>query len=213
MVEGLKAVILAVPLTLLVTLGAFAVGLLLALVLVFMRRSRFPWLRLPAQGFIDLSRGIPPIVWLFFLYFGLGMGVIKLTPFQAGVLGLGVVSAGYLAEIFRGGLIAVHKGQYEASQALGFTLWTQYAKIIAPQALRAMLPALACDFIGLVKDSSIASTIGVKEMVFTSQLYARRSVDGIYTFFLAALVYIVVSIPFAWLSRSMEARLQKVGAR
>jgi len=211
--KGLVAVIAAIPMTLLVTVGAFLVGLLLALVLVLMKRSRFRLLQLLAQAFIELSRGIPPLVWLFFLYFGLGMGIIKLNPLQAGILGLGIVSAGYLAEIFRGGLMAVHRGQYEASQALGFTVWTQYAKIIAPQAFRAMLPALATYFIGLVKDSSIASTIGVKEMVFTSEQYARQSTEGIYTFFLAALVYIVVSIPFAALSRRMESKLQEVGAR
>jgi polar amino acid transport system permease protein/cystine transport system permease protein len=199
----------AVPITLLVTIGAFAVGIVLALGLTFMRRSKQPWLRFPAQAFVDLARGIPPIVWLLFLYFGLGMGVIKLSPLQAGVLGLGVVSAGYLAEIFRGGLLAVHKGQYEAGEALGLSAWTRYSKIIAPQAFKAMLPALATYFIGLVKDSSIASVIGVKEMVFTANQYARRSDDGIYTFFLAAAIYIAVSIPFAVVARRMETKLQE----
>ncbi|MDR1512429.1 MAG: amino acid ABC transporter permease, partial [Propionibacteriaceae bacterium] len=206
--NGFLAVLAAIPTTLVVTVLAFVVGALLALLLTPMLRSRQPWVRLPARAFVDVSRGVPPIVWLFFLFFGLSMGAIKLDALQAGILGLGVVSSGYLAEIFRGGLLAVPGGQYEAAEALGLSAASRYAFVVAPQAFRAMLPALATYFIGLVKDSSIASVIGVKEMVYTAGQYARQSTDGIYTFFLAAAVYIVVSIPFAVLARSMESRLQ-----
>ncbi|MDR1791205.1 MAG: amino acid ABC transporter permease [Propionibacteriaceae bacterium] len=212
--SGFLAVLAAIPITLLVTVGAFIVGFILALGLVLMRRSKHRWLSFPARAFIDLARGIPPIVWLFFLFFGLSMGAIKLDALQAGILGLGVVSSGYLAEIFRGGLLAVHRGQYEAGEALGLSAWTRYSKIIAPQAFKAMLPAMATYFIGLVKDSSIASVIGVKEMVFTANQYARQDAEtGIYTFFLAAVIYIAVSIPFAVVARRMESKLQESGAR
>jgi polar amino acid transport system permease protein len=205
--QGLWAILLAVPYTLLVTAGAFIVGFLLAIPLVFGRRSKMPPVRVLAGFVIDLARGIPPIVWLLFIFFGLPVLKIRMNPLEAGILGLGVVSAGYLAEIFRGGLLAVHRGQFEASHALGLSGWTSFTQVIAPQALRAMLPGLATYFIGLIKDSSIASVIGVTEMVFTATAYARTTPDGIYTFFVAALVYIALSVPFGLMARGLETRL------
>ena len=109
--------------------------------------------------------------------------------------------------------MAVHKGQFEASHALGLGGWTMFTKVIAPQALRAMLPGLATYFIGLVKDSSIASVIGVTEMVFAASTYARRSPEGILLFFIAAIVYMALSIPMGLAARGMEARMRKAGAR
>jgi polar amino acid transport system permease protein/cystine transport system permease protein len=210
--EGLWAIVLAIPYTLLVTLGAFVVGFLLAIPLAFARRSKVAFSRVFSGLVIDLARGIPPIVWLLFIFFGLPLLKIRMNPLEAGILGLGVVSAGYLAEIFRGGLLAVPRGQFEACQALGLGPWTSFAEVISPQALKAMLPGLATYFIGLIKDSSIASVIGVTEMVYTATTYARNSADGIYTFFVAAAVYIVLSVPFGLLSRGMESRM-KVSAR
>ena len=212
-VGGFAPIILAIPYTLMVTVGAFLIGFVIAIPLMFMRGSKFVPFRLVAQGFIDIARGIPPIVWLFFIYFGLpGIGVL-LDPLEAAIIGLGIISAGYLAEIFRGGLVAAHKGQFEASHALGLGGWTMFTKVIAPQALRAMLPGLATYFIGLVKDSSIASVIGVTEMVFAASTYARRSPEGILLFFIAAIVYMALSIPMGLAARGMEARMRKAGAR
>ena len=206
--NGLIAILLAVPYTLLVTIGAFIVGFVIAIPLVLMRRSRIAPVRWVSQAVIDLVRGIPPIVWLFFIFFGLPLLEIRLDPVPAAILGLGIFSGGFLAEIFRGGLLAVHRGQFEASQALGLHSATAFVLVIAPQSFRAMLPGLATYFIGLIKDSSIASVIGVTEMVFAAQVYARQSPEGIYTFFVAALVYIGLSVPFALLSRGMETKLQ-----
>ena len=210
--EGLWAIVMAIPYTLLVTAGAFLVGFVVAIPLALARRSRLVALRGLAGLLIDLARGIPPIVWLLFIFFGLPLLKIKMNPLEAGILGLGVVSAGYLAEIFRGGLLAVPRGQFEACSALGLGPLTSFFEVISPQALRAMLPGLATYFIGLIKDSSIASVIGVTEMVYTATTYARNSADGIYTFFAAAAVYIVLSVPFGLLSRRLEARMQ-VSAR
>lgn len=206
--DGLVAILLAVPYTLWVTIGAFTVGFILAIPLVLMRRSRVAPVRWLSQAIIDLVRGIPPIVWLFFIFFGLPLLQIRLEPIPAAILGLGIFSGGFLAEIFRGGLLAVHRGQFEASQALGLRGSTAFVLVIAPQAFRAMLPSLATYFIGLIKDSSIASAIGVTEMVFAAQAHARQSPEGIYTFFLAALVYIGLSVPFALMARGMENKLQ-----
>ncbi len=211
--DGLWAIVMAIPYTLLVTVGAFLLGFVVAIPLLFMRRSRLAPVKAAAQLIIDLARGIPPLVWLLFMFLGLPSVGILLTPIQAAILGLGIVSAAYLAEIFRGGVLAVAKGQFEASQALGLSGWTTFTVVIAPQAFRAMLPGLATYFIGLVKDSSLASVIGVTEMVFEATTYARMSPDGITLFFVAALVYIAISAPMGLVARSMENRLHAVGAR
>lgn len=211
--QGFIAILLAVPYTLLVTVGAFLVGFALAIPLMLARRSGSAFLAAPATAVIDLCRGIPPIVWLYFIFFGLPTLKITLSPIMAGILGLGVVSAGYLAEIFRGGMLAVPRGQFEASHALGLNGWTSFTRIIAPQAFKAMLPGLATYFIGLIKDSSIASVIGVTEMVYQATAQARSSPQGIYTFFIAAAVYIALSAPFALMTRGMETRLRGAVAR
>ncbi|MGO1315551.1 MAG: amino acid ABC transporter permease [Cellulomonadaceae bacterium] len=207
------AVLTGLPMTILITAGAFAIGLVLALPVAFMRSSRHAILRIPGRGLIDLFRGIPPIVWLLMLYFGISLGAVRLTAVQAGVLGLGLVSAGYLAEIFRGGVLSIPRGQFEAAQALGLSGSTRFRRVVAPQALRSMLPATATYLIGLIKDSSIASTIGVAEMVFAANSVARQESSGITAFVVAAVFYILLSIPLAVLARRLETRLEKAGAR
>ncbi|MEE9965026.1 MAG: amino acid ABC transporter permease [Propionicimonas sp.] len=206
--DAFLAILMAIPYTLVISIGAFLVGFVLAIPLTFLRRSRMAPIRAAAGFLIDFARGIPPIVWLLFIYFGLPMLQIRFNPITAGIVGLGIFSAGFLAEIFRGGLLAVPRGQFEASEALGLGGWTRFSVVIVPQAFRAMLPGLATYFIGLIKDSSIASVIGVTEMAYTAAAYARMSPEGIYTFFVAAAVYIGLSVPFGLLSRNLETRLQ-----
>lgn len=210
--QGLNAILLAIPYTFLVTAGAFTLGFILAIPLVFARRTRITPIRVTAQFVIDLARGIPPIVWLLFIFFGLPAMHVLLDPLTAAIIGLGIVSSAYLAEIFRGGLLAVHRGQFEASAALGLGGWTTFTRIISPQALQSMLPGLTTYFIGLLKDSSIASVIGVTEMVYAATSYARISPDGIYMFFVAAAVYIAISVPLGLAARGMENRMNRAAA-
>lgn len=212
MVE-VTAVAAGLPMTIVVTAGAFLIGLVLALPVAFMRSSKNVLLRFPGKFLIDLFRGIPPIVWLLMIYFGISIGAIRFTAIQAGIVGLGLVSAGYLAEIFRGGVLSIPRGQFEAAQALGLSGPTRFRRVIAPQALRSMLPALTTYLIGLIKDSSIASAIGVAEMVFTANAVARQESSGITAFVVAAAFYILLSIPLAVLARRMEARLEGANAR
>ncbi len=211
--DMLLAILIGLPMTILVTVLALLIGSVLALPLVAGLRShnRFVWLL--CRGLVDLLRGIPPVVWLFILYYGISVGVIRLTSLQAGVLGLGLVAAAYLAEIYRGALTAVHAGQWEASSALGLDRATIWARIIAPQAWRAAIPAYTTFAIGLLKDSSIASTIGVAEIVFMSNHYARQSGGSITVYFVAAAVYIVLSVPLGMLSRKIDIRMRKTVTR
>ena len=211
--DALRAVLVGVPMTLLVTVLAFLIGAVLALPIVAARRSRLAPVRWLGRAVVDVVRGIPPIVWLFLVFFGLGRDLLRLDPVEAGVLGLGVISAAYLAEIYRGGLSAVHAGQWEAAGALGMGRRDLMVRIVAPQAFRVALPAATTYAISLLKDSTVVSAIGVSEILFEATRTARSSGSGLAPFFIAAGIYIVLSAPLAWLSRGLDARLRARVAR
>ncbi|NQX26566.1 amino acid ABC transporter permease [Microbacteriaceae bacterium VKM Ac-2854] len=209
--ELLLAVLAGLPLTLLVTAAAFLIGLVLGVPIMLGLRSRLVPVRLATRLLVDLIRGVPTIVWLFLLYFGVSIGTFRFDSLTAAIVGLGIISAAYLAEIYRGAFQTLAKGQSEAAQALGFGRGTTFVRILAPQAIRTALPSLTSYLLALVKDSSIASTIGVAEIVFTATTVARQNPDsaGLTPFFLAAAVYLVVSIPLAVVARRLDTRLRR----
>jgi polar amino acid transport system permease protein len=209
MTDLLLTLIKGVPATLALTGGGFAIGATLGVPLVLMRRSHNRFLRWAARGFIDVARGIPPVVWLFIIFFGLGTGLVRLTSLQAGIIGLGLVSSAYLAEIYRGGFMALHKGQIEAATALGMPATDILRYVSAPQVLRVSVPPMATFFVGLLKDSTVASTIGVRDvMMYTSQAAQAQS-GGFAPFLFAAFLYILLSIPVALFSRVMDKKLRR----
>ncbi|TCL79431.1 MULTISPECIES: amino acid ABC transporter permease [unclassified Rathayibacter] len=209
--ELLLAVLAGLPLTLLVTAAAFAIGLLLGVPIMLGLRSRIVPLRLATRLLVDLIRGVPTIVWLFLLYFGVSLGTLRFDSLSAAIVGLGIISAAYLAEIYRGAFQTLPRGQGEAAQALGLGRGTTFVRVLAPQAIRTALPSLTSYLLALVKDSSIASTIGVAEVVFAATTVARQNPDtaGLSPFFLAAAVYLAVSIPLAILARRLDTRLRR----
>lgn len=207
---ALLAVLAGLPLTLVVTAVAFAIGLVLGVPIVLGLRSPILPLRLATRLLVDLIRGVPTIVWLFLLYFGVSIGTFRFDSLTAAVVGLGIISGAYLAEIYRGAFQTLASGQNEAAQALGFGRGTTFVRILAPQAVRTALPSLTSYLLALVKDSSIASTIGVAEIVFAATTFARQNPEsaGLAPFFLAAAVYLVVSIPLAVVARRLDTRLR-----
>lgn len=203
----LATILQGVPVTLFLTVAAFLLGALGAIPLAVARQSRNPALRLPARAVIELLRGIPPIVWLFIIFFGLGQYVL-LDAMTASVVGLGAISMAYLAEIYRGGLAAIAKGQWEAADALGMSRLATWTRIIGPQVGRVSIPAAATYGIGLLKDSSVAFTIGVTDILYWANDQARLTNDSFGPFVLAAGVYVVLTIPCAWASRSLDTKLR-----
>lgn len=209
--DALTAVVQGLPMTLWLTLAAFAIGIVGAVPLSLALTSPVAPLRWAARLLVDLIRGVPIIVWLFLLKFGIHLGTFKFDPVNAAIVGLGVVSIAYLAEIYRGGIQAVPRGQLEASKALGLSGATTFFGVLIPQAFRIVSPSIATYLVGLLKDSSIASTIIVAEMVFQSQSFARQhpTVEGILPYVIVGVIYIVLSLPVAFLSRRLDARMRK----
>jgi polar amino acid transport system permease protein len=213
MLDLLLNLLKGVPATLGVTIGAFALGAIAAIPLVLMRRSRSILVSLPARIFIDVMRGMPPVVWLFIIFFGLGNGIIQLTSFEAATLGLGLVSAAYLAEIYRGGFTTIPAGQAETAVALGMTRTDTLRFILAPQILRVSIPPMATFFVSLLKDSTVASTIGVRDIMMFGSQGAQAAGGGFTPFLFAAALYIALSIPIAFFSRVMDEKLRRSIAR
>ena len=207
MMSDFSQILAAAPVTLRVTGASFSVGAALGVVLVTARRSRYLAVRSAARLVVDVLRGIPPLVFLFIVFFGIGSGAIKLSPFQAAVIGLGLITAAHMSEIYRGSLLAVTKGQFEASHALGLTRTTMYLRVIGPQAVRVAIPGMVTWAISLLKDSALVSTIGVAEIMLVTNQEARASGNSLTPFIIAAFIYIALGTPLAFLSRSLERRL------
>jgi polar amino acid transport system permease protein len=202
------------PTTVALSVVALVAGALAGLPLMLARRSRRVLVRTPARAVIDVLRALPPIVWLFIIFFGLAETGVQLSPFVAASVGLGTISAAYLAEVFRGGLMAVDKGQWEAGQALGLHTRDSYRYVLAPQAWRAALPATASYAIGLIKDTSIAYTIGVNEILFEANHEAQLgTASALAILAFAGALYAVLSVAVGLGSRTLDRRLQAVTAR
>ncbi|OCP22551.1 MULTISPECIES: amino acid ABC transporter permease [unclassified Ensifer] len=209
----LFAILRGLPWTVALTLGAFLAGAVLGVPLVAARQSRILPLRFLAMVFIQIVRGIPPILWLFIIFFGLGMSVFPISPFNAALAGLGLIAAANMAEIYRGALASIHFGQWEASSALNLGRWHTLTDVVAPQAFRVALPSAASYLIGLMKETAVASTIGVSELAFQGNQLSQLTFRGLEVFALVGMFYILLSLPVAWLSRVADSYLQAKVAR
>jgi polar amino acid transport system permease protein len=207
--ELLPAIARGVGLTLYVTGASLVIGGIIGLVLVGAARSPFAIVRGIATLYINLVRVIPPITWLFLIYFGLPQFALKLTTIQAAIIGFSVIASAFMAEIYRSGLLSIPDGQREAAHALGLSTVTTVRHIITPQAFRVALPAIATYGIGLLKDSALASTIGVREITYYAQQAAKQTHEGLMSFIVAGALYIVISLVVALLARQVDLRLRK----
>jgi len=199
--------------TVTITLLAFLVGSVLGVPLALLRRSRSFLLRAPAALSIDLIRAVPPIVWLFIVFYGFGTSVVRLTPYPSAVYALGAVSAAYMAEIYRSGLLAVHRGQHEAAQSLGLGRISAFLAVIAPQAVRVVIPSAVTWAIGLLKDTAIVSVVGVQDIAFKANYVSQHRASAVNVFLEAGILYIILSVPMAVLGRWADARVASVVAR
>ena len=198
--------------TIQLTVLGFCLGGLLGLPLLAMRTSQVPVLRWLSRAFIEVTRGVPLVVWLFLIYngptqFDPSLGSV-FTSWNSAIAAIGLVSAAHMAEIYRGSLLAIPKGQWEASTALGMTRIDTASRIIAQQMIRAAIPASASYAIGLLKDSSLASTIGVFELTYYANA-AAGTTSSATPFFIAGAYYLAMTIPSAWAARRLENRLRK----
>jgi polar amino acid transport system permease protein len=204
--EFLPILLQGVWLTIVVTIGSLLLSTVLGLVWAMMRVSGIRALSGLSAGLINVIRGIPIIVLLFYLYFVMPDFGITLTALQAAILGLGIAYSAYQAENFRAGIEAIDKGQIEAAQTIGMGWWLTMRRVVLPQAVKIVLPPYGNIMIMLLKDSSQASTITVAELALQGKLIASSTFKNTSVFTLVALMYLTMSIPLILLVRHFEKK-------
>jgi polar amino acid transport system substrate-binding protein len=199
----------AALLTLRVSLASMAVAIAVGLLLAVCRLFGPLPVRWLATAYIEVMRGTPLLIQLLFIFYGLPHVGLRLSPFVASVLGLGLNYAASEAEVYRAGLLSVPAGQWHAAYALGLTRANALRLIIVPQAIPLILPPLTNDFIALLKDSSLVSALTMLELTGAYNRLATETFDYFGTGLLVAFLYLLLGLPFARLARSMEERLGK----
>jgi polar amino acid transport system permease protein len=191
--------------TVAIVIGGMAIGLLAAICLL----SRFTVLRALSLGFIEIFRCTPILVQLIWFYYALPilMG-IEMTPTAASLLALSCYGGSFYAEIIRGGIVSIDAGQSEAGAALGMTPALAMRRIILPQALRRMLPALMNQSILQFKNTSLVSVLAVPDLVYQGQMVAHDSFRPLETYTAIAVAYFAILFPLTVFVRNRERKLR-----
>ena len=198
--------------TLQVTGTALAFGVPLGLALALMRLSPRRWLRWPAGLVIEVFRTTPPLVQLFWFFFALPILVrVEMTPFVAAALTFSIQSAAFFAEVFRGGIVSVERGQWEAGRALGMTPRQTLRRVVLPQAVKRMIPAFMERAIELMKTTTLVATVSYADLLFQANEVAQKTFRPLEVFTVAALLYFTVIWGVSLLAQALERRLAVSG--
>ncbi|WP_017754463.1 amino acid ABC transporter permease [Calidifontibacillus oryziterrae] len=206
----LKPMLEGAQMTVLLFIIAIVASIPLGFVLTLAVRSSFKPLSLFAQGYIYVMRGTPLLLQLLLICFGLPMlpvvgEYLVFDRFVAACIGFILNYAAYFAEIFRGGLLAIDKGQYEAAQVLGLTKWQTTVHIVLPQMFRIALPAVANESVTLVKDTALLYAVAVPELLHFAQTAVNRDFT-IVPFFVAGIIYLVMTLILTMFFKWLEQR-------
>jgi len=226
-----ETIIRGLMLTIFLTVASMVLGTLLGLVLAIMRSSRIKPIAATAGVYITLFRGTPVLVQLIFwfniaaLYPNLTIGIpftdistavdinALMAPITAALIGLTLNEAAYMAEIIRGGFSAVGKGQIEAADSLGMSAATKMRKVIIPQAMPSIIPATGNQVIGMFKETSLVSVLGVAELLQSAQLVYARTYETIPLLIVASLWYLVMTLLLSYPQSRLEARYSRSTSR
>ncbi|WP_374471828.1 amino acid ABC transporter permease [Phenylobacterium sp.] len=208
-VEFLPVLLKGVLVTVQVTVGALLLSIVLGLMWALMGRSRLRPLRVVSRVVINVVRGVPIIVQLFYVYFVLPELGLSLDAMAAGIVGLGLAYSVYQAENFRAGFDSVDPALIEAAQSLGLSERKILQRLMMPLALRTALPPFGNTSIMLLKDSSIASTITVAELTRAGQLLAISTFQNMTVYTLIALLYLAISLPLTLAVHQLERRMAR----
>jgi polar amino acid transport system permease protein len=192
-----------------VALGAFAIalagGMLLAVAVTF---ARLRLLKLAIAAYIEWMRNVPALAHLFVIYFGLAAVGVRLSPLVAAILGLGLVGAAVLCDVFAAGLKCLHAGQREAALSVGMTPWQTLVQVLLPQMLRVTWPSLGNYTSQLLKDTSIASAIAAPEIMFFARNLVTSTFETTLIYLAAMLLYAAMVLPVSWGFARAESRME-----
>lgn len=190
-------------------LGGFAIALVLGLILALLRRSHIRAISWPVGAAVEFIRSTPLLIQLFFLYFGLPQFGIRPTPLAVGVIAFGVHFSTYLSEVFRAGLDAVPRGQWDAATALNFKRFDRMVRIILPQAVPPMVPVLGNYLVLMLKDTPVLAAISVLELLQTARALASQSFRYLEPLTLVGVFFLALSVIAGFAIQALEARLTR----
>jgi len=202
--------------TLLISLGALVGSLIVGLLLMLGQRSPLPAVKWSCRFFLEFVRDTPLLVQLLVGYFVIFAPFLSRTldgmgwneKIVIGIILLSLFEGAYLGEIFRGGVESIPRAQWESARAVGFNRGQVYRHVIFPQALRRVLPAVAGQFVSLIKDSSLLSIIGVQELFYQARAYGTRTYSGLDAYIPLALGYLILTAPVVFLAFRLERRFR-----
>jgi His/Glu/Gln/Arg/opine family amino acid ABC transporter permease subunit len=192
-----------------IAVGAMALALAGGLLLALLAWTPLRWV---ARAYIELLRGTPALTQLFIIYFGLADIGLGMPPLAAAIVGLGANGSAYLAEIFRAGIAAIHRGQSEAALSLGILPRDVMRYVILPQAVGIMLPPLCNYAVQLLKDTTLASSVAAPEIMFRARNLVMETYLSMQVYLLVACIYLSLSIPLSHLAARLQASAVR-GAR
>ncbi len=190
------------------TMGCF-IGLTLGTILALMQTSSHQLLRYIVMAYVIIVRGTPMLIQILCAFYVLPQLGLKLDTLTTAIIAIGLNSAAYISQIIKSGIASVGTGQIEAAKALGLSKKDTIRCIILPQALRIALPALGNEFVTLVKDSALASVIGVSELSKQGRFIISKTYDGITVFFAIAILYLFITTTISFIVIQLEKRMSR----
>ncbi|MFF7397347.1 ectoine/hydroxyectoine ABC transporter permease subunit EhuD [Achromobacter sp. NPDC008082] len=202
---------------LVITIEATVLGMLVAvtlgLVLAMLRRSRLRIVSLPTAFVIEFIRSTPLLVQMYFLFYVLPLTGAQMSPLVTGIIALGLHYATYCAEVYRAGIEAVPRGQWEAATALNMSRWRTAVGVVLPQAIPPVVPALGNYLVAMFKDTPLLSAITVVELLQQSKMIGSATFRYTEPLTLVGVLFLALSLVAAWGVRGLEARLQRYGGK
>lgn len=200
--------------TLIISAITVVLGVLLGTLLCFMKRSKISIFKIRILNvissiYIEIVRGTPLLLQIYIVYFGLPSFGIQLGVLSSCIIAIALNSAAYVSEIIRAGIDAVDKGQLEAARSLGMTESMAMRLIILPQAIKNILPAIGNEFVSIIKESSMASTIGVAELMFSAKIVTGATYKGFEPLIVIAVFYFIMTFTLGRAMSYVERRLNK----
>ena len=207
--DMMPALLTGLRVTVLLTFVIMGIALIVALPIALARMSSRRWLRFPSTIYVQVLRGTPVLLQLFYLYYVLPFAGIELNAWTAGIIGMSAAYSAYLSEIYRAGIEAIDRGQTEAALALGMSRVQVMRIVVLPQAFRIVIPPIGNMFVGLFKDTSLLSILTIRELMFQGQLLAATNFRHITIFTVIAILYLAVCWPSAAIIDRLEQKLKE----
>ncbi len=215
--QGIKIAAYGIGTTLYVTAGALIIGLVIGLIMALGKMSQHKVLKWPASVYVEIIRGTPLFVQVLILAYGVPQMINSMSGGSVsftwkpivivGIIACGLNSGAYLAEIIRSGIQAINKGQTEAARSLGMSRSQTMISIVLPQAFKVILPAMANEFVTLIKETSILSYVGIVEITREGMLWASRDFKSFPAYIGVAVIYMCMTIPLSRVVAYLEKRM------